>query len=144
MSYSLSELIDIILTRSELIESRILQEAGYRDLTPKQLECLDLVQQLNNPSLSEIADKLKITRPSVTAMIDKLAIREYVVRVKSDEDRRSAHIHLTAKGEKVTKLHSRVHKRISDLIAEGLSKGEKKELVELLNKSIEHFIEVNK
>lgn len=141
MEYSLEELIDIVLTRSELLESEVLQDSGFSDITPKQLECLDIIQQFHNPSLSEIADKLSITRPSVTTMIDKLSKRNYVVRIKSDLDRRSAHIHLTSKGERVTCLHSSVHKKVADLLAKGLNVDEIQELVMLLNKSIKYIKE---
>lgn len=139
MEYTLSELIDIILMRSDLMESQILQDSGYKDLTPNQLECLDIIRQLNNPSLSEIAAKLAITRPSVTVMIDKLIKRDYVIRVKSDKDRRSAHIHLTEKGQKVTALHSSVHNKIASLVSSGLNPDETRELVKILNKSIQYI-----
>jgi len=70
----------------------------------------------------------------VKVAIDKLVEKEYVFRVQSDEDRRSAHLHLTQKGEQINRIHDLAHKNIADSICAKLSKEEQQQLIDLLYK----------
>ena len=116
------------------LEVDLIEKSGFDDLSRKQVACLRLINELGNPSLSELAVKLKITRPSVTTMIDKLRTRDYVLRVKSDADRRSAHVHLTSKGMKAARMQSHLHQRIALEIMERLDPSERESLFNILTK----------
>ena len=108
-------------------------------MTIKQLQCIELIIEFENPTLTELADRLKITKPSTTALIDKLESRGYLVKVKSDTDRRSAHVHLTSKGENAGQLHEKVHHAIAKQLSNNLTDSEKEILIVLLNKAIKSF-----
>lgn len=139
MNLSIEQLFDLILNKSEQIEESIKENSDLKELTTRQLQCLKLVMELGNPTLSELANKLHITRPSVSVMIDRLAENGYLLKVKSDSDRRSAHVHLTTKGEEAAQLHSRVHRKFSELLTRNLTDSEKDILVVILNKAIGSF-----
>jgi DNA-binding MarR family transcriptional regulator len=94
---------------------------------------------MKNPTLSELAQKLNITKPSASVMIDRLKDHGYLIKVKSDNDRRSAHVHLTDKGEKAAQVHTEVHEEIAKLLSKELTKSEKEILIVLLNKAIHSF-----
>ncbi|MBN1822212.1 MAG: MarR family transcriptional regulator [Prolixibacteraceae bacterium] len=136
MEYKLEELIDIILSKSEQLEDELKKQSDLKDLTIKQLHCIQLIEQFHNPTLSELAKKLKITKPSTTSIIDKLDEKGYVKKVKSDIDRRSAHIHLTEKGEIASRLHTEVHTKFAKLLTKSLVDSEKEILIVLLNKAV--------
>jgi len=59
---------------------------------------------MKNPSLSGLARELKLTKPIITVLVDKLVEKGYVKRVKSDEGRRSMHLHIDEKGAKIDTL----------------------------------------
>jgi DNA-binding MarR family transcriptional regulator len=134
--YNIEELINIILSKSEKLEEEIKQKSELKNLTLKQLHCIELIYEIGNPSLSEIAEKLKITKPSTTDMIDRLAVNGYLTKVKSDSDRRSAHLHLTEKGIKASELHAELHCQFAKLLTKDLTESESGILVVLLNKAI--------
>lgn len=134
--YNIEELINIILSKSEKLEEEIKQQSELKNLTLKQLNCIELIYEIGNPSLTEIAEKLKITKPSTTDMIDRLASQEYLTKVKSDNDRRSAHLHLTEKGIKASELHKELHQQFAKLLTKDLTESESGILVVLLNKAI--------
>ncbi|NQU86286.1 MAG: MarR family transcriptional regulator [Mariniphaga sp.] len=136
MNYKLEELIDIILSKSEQLEDELKTQSDLRDLTIKQLLCIQLIEKFHNPTLTELSKKLKITKPSVTAIIEKLEYKGYIKKVKSDTDRRSAHVHLTNKGEKAGRLHTEVHNQFAKLLTQNLVNSEKEILIVLLNKAV--------
>lgn len=139
MYYSLDKLISILLARSEQLEEDLKKQSAIEELSVKQLQCIEIIFRLENPNLTELADRLKITKPSVTAMIDKLEEHGYVVRIKSDTDRRSAHVHLTTKGLTAGQLHDKLHQSIAQKITKSLTESEKDIMVVLLNKAFQSF-----
>lgn len=91
---------------------------------------------MENPTLSELTEKLKITKASTSVMLDRLEEHGFIKKVKSDNDRRSAHVHLTQKGDKAAHLHADVHKQFASLLAKELTDSERDILIVLLNKAI--------
>ena len=136
MQKSLEQILNLILHSSEILEDEMKQNSDLRDLTSRQLYCIELINSMKNPSLSELADKMGIAKASLSVMIDRLEKKSYVYRVTSDNDRRSAHLHLSETGETAALLHAGLHKRISNLMTEDMTDSEKQILLVLLNKSL--------
>ncbi|PLX04039.1 MAG: hypothetical protein C0595_04820 [Marinilabiliales bacterium] len=134
--YSIEELINIILSKSEQIEESAKQTTDLKNLTTKQLNCIELIHSMENPTLSELTEKLKIAKASTSVMLDRLEEHGFIKKVKSDIDRRSAHVHLTEKGDKAAHLHSDVHKQFATLLTKELTDSERDILIVLLNKAI--------
>ena len=109
------------------------------DLTYRQLYCLEIIGELHNPTLTELSEHLDITKPSVSAMIDKLNEKGFVAKIKSDVDRRSAHLHLSELGEKAGALHEKVHMEFAKLLTKNLTESEIDILTVLLKKAIKVF-----
>ncbi|PKN88957.1 MAG: hypothetical protein CVU51_02620 [Deltaproteobacteria bacterium HGW-Deltaproteobacteria-1] len=136
MTHSLVELIEII---TELIgdwELQFMQKYAEEGFTVRQIEYIDVINRLDNPNLGEIAKALKLSKPSVTAIVDKLAGKGYIQKFQSDEDRRSFHVHLSAKGRKLVEMHSKAHDKIAELFTNNLDDKDLKTLVSLLNKVV--------
>ena len=136
MTYPLEVLIGKLLTNINRIEEEFKKKSGLQDLTHKQLECVSWIREMKNPNLTELSGKLKITKPSTTSLIDKLEEKNYIIRVKSDADRRTAHVHLTKKGEKASRVHEEVHKKLARELSGNLSREENEKFLELLNKTL--------
>lgn len=134
--YGLTETIDILTRTMGELEAHVLAESDFAELSMRQLHYLDLVHRLEHPTPSELALELGISRPSVTAAVAKLAAAGYLSKVTSDEDRRVAHLHLTAKGQRIVRLHEEVHQAVADLFSRALTRSELDALVRMLNKVI--------
>lgn len=134
--YNIEELINIVLNKSEQLEESEKQKSDLKNMTVRQLQCIELVHSLKNPTLSELTEKMKITKASTSVMLDRLEEHGFIRKVKSDSDRRVAHVHLTKKGDVAAHLHTGVHKQFAMLLTKDLTDSEKDILVVLLNKAI--------
>ncbi|MCJ7773074.1 MAG: MarR family transcriptional regulator [Desulfobacterales bacterium] len=136
MQYTLVELIEIITKLIGDLETQFVRGYEEEGFTARQIVYIDMINMLGNPNLGEIAKALKLSKPSVTAIVDKLASKGYIEKFQSDEDRRSFHVHLSAKGEKLVKMHNETHNQIVDMLRNNLDSKDLKTLVTLLNKVV--------
>jgi DNA-binding MarR family transcriptional regulator len=133
----MNNLLEIISILSNLIgqmEEASKEQFNLSSLTHTQLHYLENINRLGNPNITELASHLKLSKPTVKVAIDKLIEKDYIFKVQSDEDRRSAHIHLTEKGKLINQMHDYAHRRIAEFLSKKLSNEELEELVLLLNK----------
>ena len=137
----MSNLKETISYLSDLIE-KVLEETinqvDFTDLTSQQLRYLQVIVRMKNPTLSELAREIDLTKPTVTVLVDKLVEKGYVTRVKSDEDRRSMHLHINKKGAKINALREIAYQRMAEKISIGLSETEAAILNELLKKIVKN------
>ncbi|MBC8390864.1 MAG: MarR family transcriptional regulator [Actinobacteria bacterium] len=134
--YILTDIITILTTKIAKIEEEALAESRFSELTGKQMHYLEAISNLNNPYLGELATELNLSKPSITAIIDKFEEKEFIRKVKSDEDRRVSHIHMAERGKEIEKVHSKIHMRISNIFTSKLTKNELKSLIHLLSKIV--------
>lgn len=123
LSYNMGEMEELAKEHFKLSE-----------LTVTQMHYLETISTLNNPNITELASKMQLTKPTVTVAVDKLIEKEYLFKVQSDEDRRSAHLHLTKKGEHINRMHLYAHERFAELIKESLTNEEIEQLETILEK----------
>ena len=136
MQYSLVELIEIITEFIGDLEAEFIKKYQEEGFTARQIVYIDTINMLGNPNLGEIAKALKLSKPSVTAIVDKLASKGYIQKFQSDEDRRSFHVHLSAKGKKLVKMHGQTHNKIVEILENNLDSKDLKTLVAILNKVV--------
>lgn len=131
---SLVELIALLTRKVAELQSAMVKEAGFSDLSLRQINILDIIQGLQNPTPTELAHELKISKPSVSAAIDRLETAGYIRKVDSDEDRRSYHLHLTQKGQNFSQAHDETHRHLAQFITRNLEAEDVKQLVRLVGK----------
>ncbi len=136
MQYTLVELIEIITNLIGDLEAEFIKKYQKEGFTARQIVYIDIINMLGNPNLGEIAKALKLSKPSVTAIVDKLASKGYIEKFQSDEDRRSFHVHLSAKGKNLVKMHAQTHNKIVDMLQDNLDSRDLKNLVTILNKVV--------
>lgn len=117
-----------------LEEEAAKEQFHLSELTFNQMHYLEVINLLINPSITELAISLKLTKPTVTVAVDKLIEKDYVFKVKSDIDRRSAHLHLTEKGNLINRMHDYAHRRIVESILKKINKEDTKQLIIILTK----------
>ena len=136
MQYTLVELVEIITKLIDDLEAEFTKKYQEEGFTIRQIVYIDTINMLGNPNLGEIAKALKLSKPSVTAIVDKLASKGYIEKFQSDEDRRSFHVHLSAKGKNLVKMHAQTHNKIVDMLQDNLDSRDLKNLVTILNKVV--------
>lgn len=133
---NLKETIRYLSDLIEKILEETLGQSDFSDLTQQQFNYLKVLVKMKNPTLSELAREVGLTKPTVTVLIDKLTEKGYVKRVHSDEDRRVMHLHIDKKGTKINALREIAHERTAEKIRSGLNETETAILTELLKKIV--------
>jgi DNA-binding MarR family transcriptional regulator len=135
---NLSETISYLSDLVEKVLEDTISQSDFSDLTQQQFHYLQVIVRMKNPTLTELADELGLTKPTVTVLVNKLVEKGYITRVKSDEDRRSIHLIINKKGAKVNSLREIAHNRIAEKIKSGFSETETVIFSELLKKLVRY------
>jgi len=110
------------------------EQLNIKELTTAQMHYLEIINEMSNPNITELATEMQLTKPTVTVALDKLIQKGYVTKIQSDEDRRSSHLHLTKKGMQINQMHERAHTQFAELMQEALEPEELEKLTVLLEK----------
>jgi DNA-binding MarR family transcriptional regulator len=133
----MKDLVELVSRLSILFgqtEEAAKDQFNLLNLTHTQMHYLETIDMLHNPNITELARNLKLTKPTVKVAVDKLIEKDFLYKIRSDEDRRSAHLHLTEKGNLINQMHDYYHRLIAESLSRKLTGEELKTLVELLNK----------
>jgi DNA-binding MarR family transcriptional regulator len=133
----MKSLEDIVSNLSNLFgksEEEAKEQFHLQSLTHTQMHYLETINMLHNPNITELAGNLKLSKPTVKVAIDKLIERDFLYKIQSDKDRRSAQLHLTEKGKLINQMHDYSHKRISEYFSRKLNSEELETIVALLSK----------
>jgi DNA-binding MarR family transcriptional regulator len=103
------------------VEEDVKTAYSFSDLSITQMNYLETIAKLDNPSVSELATALRLTKSTVSINLDKLIEKEYIRKVQSDKDKRVTYLYLTTKGEQVNELHDEVHRQIALSFSEKLN-----------------------
>lgn len=94
-----------------------------------------VIHSLQKPNFSQIAEKLSLTKPAVSAIVRKLINMKLVEKQQSTEDKRIYNVVLTTKGRSILQGDKAVYKWVTDTIKDNV-KSEKELII------IEHIISV--
>jgi DNA-binding MarR family transcriptional regulator len=132
----LKQIVEKLSGLMSQMEENAKEQFNFSELTLTQMNYMEVINNLGNPNLTELATALKLSKPTVTVAVEKLIEKNYLFKVKSDADRRSLHIHLTEKGQSINGMHDFAHGKIVDYMSQNLNDKELNELVRLLGKVV--------
>ncbi|KPU27857.1 hypothetical protein TR13x_00410 [Caloranaerobacter sp. TR13] len=113
-----------------------LQDKISKDITLSQLIIL---KQINRGihTVSSLSEKLTISAPAASKLIEQLHKSGFVIRKRSDKDRRVVFIELTDKGKEILKNNEQIRNEVFKEMLSPLSKNEIDTLINILKKIIE-------
>lgn len=120
------------------IEEKSLRESGS-DLSITEIHTIDAVGESELKTMTEISKILKITMGTLTTGVDKLIKKGYLVRKRTEEDKRIVLVELTEKGVEAKKLHDAFHQEMIDSVINHLDPNEEELLVQSLQKLMYFF-----
>jgi DNA-binding MarR family transcriptional regulator len=135
---SLEPIIAVISLLIARMETEAVKQEQFPELSMRQVYYLETILRMESPTFSDVAQSLGITKPSVTAIVEKLIQKGYVKKVQSGEDRRIFHITPTPKAEEFSRLHENTHRALAELFTKNLSKAEIEQLNSLLQKVLQN------
>lgn len=96
------------------IEEHTLKSEGLDNLSVKEIHVLDAIGTAEDPTMSNVSAKLRVTIGTLTTAINTLVKKGYVVRVECKDDRRVVKLKLTDTGEDAFKIHKSFHYELVD------------------------------
>ena len=117
-----------ILEQNELKKQRL-------NISINEMHMIELIAKgKTGMTVSEIAQQLKVTKPSVTVAVNKLVQKGYCEKQRLPGDGRAVQVML-----KVEAFHRRCHRRIIAEICEDLSEEEREELLRTMTRINSYF-----
>ena len=112
---------------------------AYETINDVLVNLFNEILKLEEEAMSAVAKKLGITAGSLTTAVNSLVNKKYVVRRRSDEDRRVVFIGLTPKGVRAYDHHKDYHRQMTEAVISNLNEEEIPVLLKTLNGLSEFF-----
>ena len=109
------------------VEEQALKNTGKLDLSINEMHLIESVGKNTNQGkkISDIAEDLGISLPSVTIAINKLVKKGYVDKIRCENDGRVVYVKLTQRGGKVDTVHRYFHEKMVRAVSKDLAEDEK-------------------
>lgn len=107
----------------ELEEDAIITDE-YKDISNNDMHIIEAIGLGSDSTMSVVAKKLGITAGSLTTSVNSLVNKKYVVRERSESDRRVVYIRLTEKGRRAYRHHEDFHMQMTDAVIQSLDENE--------------------
>ena len=114
-------------------------DLGFSKLTVHQLQYLDAINDLEAPTITQLAHKLRITKASVTVGVNKLIKLGFVAKTRSKTDKRAFHVSLKEPGRQLVSARAQTLQAYGKFIKSALSREEAKQFEAILTKLVELF-----
>lgn len=116
------------------IEEKALITPEYADISVNDMHVLDAIGIGKKKNMSTVARSLSVTVGTLTIAINNLVKKGYVVRIRSEEDRRVVLIYLSPKGEAACRHHHAFHEKMILAVMQDLNAEETEALTRALVK----------
>jgi len=130
------ETLDLSLKK---LQKEVGNTSGFAKLTIHQLQYIDALGALGHPTVTQVAEKLHITKASVTNGVNKLIRLGYVTKNQSSQDKRVYHVSLTAEGTQIVAAKYRALQDYGEFIRSALSAEEIRQFELILAKLVHIF-----
>ncbi len=127
------DLENAILSFHHKLKDEMHKQAIKMHFNTSQLEVLHFVTEKGNPTMKNIADRLHITPPSVTTIVESLIKKDLLQRESDTKDRRTIRITATSKTIKLFYKFKNKKLLILKNLFLKLNDENKKQLIRLIN-----------
>jgi DNA-binding MarR family transcriptional regulator len=121
------------------IEEKALITEEFKDITGNDMHIIDAIGIGSPRNMSAVAKTMSVTVGTLTIAINSLVKKNYVERVRSEEDRRVVLLSFSDKGKKAYYHHQKFHDDMIKATIKGLSKDETLILVKAITNMTEFF-----
>lgn len=136
---ALNELLVVLFKDINEIEEKAIRTGQYKNMTANDMHVIEAIGLNGAKNMSAVAKALDVTTGTLTIAINSLVKKNYVERVRSEEDRRVVLVSLTPKGRKAFYHHKKFHDDMIEQIVKQLDEPEKQVLEKTLTTLAEFF-----
>ncbi len=116
-----------------------MKAAGLPDITIHQFFYLREIRRHEQTTLTQLAQTLQVTKPSVNAAVTRLIKDGFVSRIQSTVDQRKYHLSLTKQGHQIFIHKERAYKRFIQQVEHQSSQEQREILAEAFRIMISSF-----
>ncbi len=135
----LNEMLVNLLTNVMDMEASAVITEEYGDITNNDMHIIEAIGVSDPRNMSDIAQRLSVTVGTLTTNMNGLEKKGYIVRERSQTDKRVVYVVLTEKGRKAFYHHRDFHKRMIKSIVKDLQEDEMEVLYRCL-KNLNSFL----
>lgn len=135
----LNELLVSLFNQVMNAEGKAIITEEYKEISNNDMHIIEAVGIQEPKSVSTIAKAMGVTVGTLTVNMNSLEKKGYIVRVRSNEDRRVVLVELSEKGRKAFFHHRDFHKGMIKAAVSGLDEEEMKSLISCLQKLDDFF-----
>lgn len=131
---TLNELLVKIFNNMLDMEERAIITDEFRDITNNDMHIIEAIGIDEPRRMSDIASRLGVTVGTLTTNMNSLENKGYIVRQRSENDKRVVLVVLTEKGKRAFFHHRDFHKKMIKSIVKDLNEDEMRTIIKgLLN-----------
>ncbi len=130
----INELLVDVFNHILSIESEVLKKRGVK-LSMTEVHVLEAIKDTIDPTMGNVANKLRITMGTLTTSINVLVRKSYVERYRDENDRRKVYLELNDSAKEVLIIHDEFHEEMVSSLLKDLDL----EKDEVLLKSLENI-----
>ena len=141
-TYRLEDSIVFLMVRNQLIFERIAdQRLDKFGISASQMRVLMLIDQLNQPTASQISTMMGSHAAATVRTLDRLEKKMWIKRTRSSDDRRVVHLSVTPKAKEIlVKIPPHLCNMLNDSLR-GISEEEFKTVKKVLVKIAENNLQ---
>ncbi len=125
------------------IEQKALITGEFTDITINDMHVIEAIGKGEPSPSSAVAKRLSVTMGTLTKAVDRLVRNHYVLRERSEEDKRLVLLSLLEKGERAYAHHENFHKEMVRAAVAELDEKEVKILANSLSDLVDYFRKQN-
>lgn len=137
---SLNELLVNLFNHIMDLEGKAVITEEYKDITNNDMHIIEAIGVDEPRNMSVIAHKMSVTVSTLTTNMNGLEKKGYILRQRSQEDKRVVYVILTEKGRKAFYHHRDFHKKMIRAIVKDLTEEEMESLYRCL-RNLNGFLE---
>lgn len=122
------------------IEESELKKSQFNDLSITEMHTIEAIGMYKKKTTSEVARELSITVGTLTTAINRLVKKDYVERIRSEDDRRVVKLGLTKKGKLLYRVHQSFHRKMIESVLVDMNNEEAMALTKALA-NLHHFLQ---
>lgn len=126
--------IQSVSGKLQKLKAQEVENLNVKDFSVANFRYLEELNKLGNPSFAELTDKLGLSKPTVTVMVNKLIDKGLIRKMKSQDDGRVYYLNLTDQGQQIINAYEGVFFEFKNQIAAKFNAEELETLAGLLKR----------
>lgn len=138
----INELFVAVYSDITNVEETAIRQGMFQDLSIKEIHTIEAIGMYGSKIMSELAQAMRVTMGTLTVTVDKLIQKGYLVRQRSEKDRRIVKVLLTKRGKLAYRIHEKFHRDMVKTVMGQFSEEEETLLMSVLGKLNEFMKDV--